>query len=105
VPTSNRPQINNAQYPRISGKVLKGTSNEEIIDYVIAEVEAGETISILIAWSVETPKYPAWLQRVWQSHSRHADLRKVSKHKSPSTRKYLAGPSGVHPMERPSFLA
>jgi hypothetical protein len=30
--------------------------------------------------------------RVWQSHPRHADLRKVSNRKRPSTRKYLAGP-------------
>jgi hypothetical protein len=38
MPTSERPQINNAQYPRIPSKVLEGTSNEEIVDYVIAEV-------------------------------------------------------------------
>jgi hypothetical protein len=38
VPTSKRPQINNAQYPRIPSKVLKGTSNEEVVDYVIAGV-------------------------------------------------------------------
>jgi hypothetical protein len=35
--------------------------------------------------------------RVWQSHSRHADIRKVSNQNRPSTRKYLAGPSGAHP--------
>jgi hypothetical protein len=35
-------------------------------------------MSILNVWSVETPRCPAWLQGVWQSHSRHADLRKVS---------------------------
>jgi hypothetical protein len=28
----------NAQYPRIPSKVLKGTSNEEGVDYVVAEV-------------------------------------------------------------------
>jgi hypothetical protein len=38
VPTSKRPQINNAQYPRIPSKVLEGMSNEEVVDYVIAEV-------------------------------------------------------------------
>jgi hypothetical protein len=38
VPTSKRPQINNAQYSRIPGKVLKGTSNEESVDCVRAEV-------------------------------------------------------------------
>jgi hypothetical protein len=46
-PTSRRPckranleeaSINNAQYPRIPSKVLKGMSNEEIVDYIIAEV-------------------------------------------------------------------
>jgi hypothetical protein len=92
VPTSKRPQINYAQYPRIPSKVLEGTSNEEVVDYIIAKVEAGETISILIVWSEETSRYPAWLQRVWQSHSRHADLKKVSRQKRPSTQKYLAGP-------------
>jgi hypothetical protein len=30
--------INNVQYPRISSKVLKGTSYEEVVDYVVAEV-------------------------------------------------------------------
>jgi hypothetical protein len=38
VPSSKRTQINNTQYPRIPNKVLKGASNEESIDYVIAEV-------------------------------------------------------------------
>jgi hypothetical protein len=37
--------------------------------------------------------------RVWQSHSRHADLKNVSKRKRPSAQKYLAGPSGAHPQE------
>jgi hypothetical protein len=38
VPTLERPLNNNAQYPRIPSKVLKGTSNEEVIDYLIARV-------------------------------------------------------------------
>jgi hypothetical protein len=38
VPTSKRPQINNAQYPRIPSKVLEGMLNEEVVDYVIDEV-------------------------------------------------------------------
>jgi hypothetical protein len=38
VPTSKRPQINYAQYPRIPSKVLKGASHEEGIDDVVAEV-------------------------------------------------------------------
>jgi hypothetical protein len=36
--TSKRPQINNAQYPRIPRKVLEGASNEEIVDDVVAVV-------------------------------------------------------------------
>jgi hypothetical protein len=39
MPTSERPQINNAQYPRIPSKVLKGASNEEVVDDVVAVVE------------------------------------------------------------------
>jgi hypothetical protein len=65
--------------------------------------EAGGTMLILNVWSVETTRYPAWLQGVWQSHSRHANLRKISKHKRPSTHKYLAGPLGAHHTGRPSF--
>jgi hypothetical protein len=38
VPTSKRPEINNAQYLRIPSKVLEGASNEEIADDVIAVV-------------------------------------------------------------------
>jgi hypothetical protein len=38
VPTSKRPQISNAQYLRIPTKVLEGTSNEEAVDDVVAEV-------------------------------------------------------------------
>jgi hypothetical protein len=38
VPTSKRPQIYNAQYLRIPRKVLKGTSNEEVVDYTIAHI-------------------------------------------------------------------
>jgi hypothetical protein len=35
---SKRPQINNAQYPRIPIKVLKGAWNEEIADVVVVVV-------------------------------------------------------------------
>jgi hypothetical protein len=85
VPTSKRSQIDDVQYPRIPSRILKGASNEEVVDDVVAEVvvktvndEGGEIMLILNVRSVETPRYPAWLQGVWQSHSRHADLRKVS---------------------------
>jgi hypothetical protein len=42
--TSKRPQINDAQYLRIPSKVLKGVSNEEVIDDVVAEVVMSEII-------------------------------------------------------------
>jgi hypothetical protein len=35
MPTSKRPQIIYAQYPRIPSKVMKGASNEEIADDVV----------------------------------------------------------------------
>jgi hypothetical protein len=38
VSTSNRPQVDYVQYPRMPIKVLKGVSNEEVVDYVVAEV-------------------------------------------------------------------
>jgi hypothetical protein len=42
VPTSKRPQTNDTQYPRIPDKVLKGTSDEEIIgDVVVAVAMSG----------------------------------------------------------------
>jgi hypothetical protein len=36
--TSKRPQVDDVQYPRMSSKVLKGASNEEVVDYVVTEV-------------------------------------------------------------------
>jgi hypothetical protein len=38
VSTSKRPQIINGQYPRIPSRILKGVSNEEVVDDVVAEV-------------------------------------------------------------------
>jgi hypothetical protein len=39
VPTSKRPQvINVSQYPRISNRILKGASCEEVVDDAVAEV-------------------------------------------------------------------
>jgi hypothetical protein len=38
VPTSKRTQVNDVQYPRVSKKILKGTSHEEVVNDVIAEV-------------------------------------------------------------------
>jgi hypothetical protein len=54
VPTSKRPQINNAQYPRIPHKVLEGMLREEVVND-----ETDEIMLILNVWSVETPRYPA----------------------------------------------
>jgi hypothetical protein len=45
--------------------------------------EADKIKLILNVWSVETPRYLVWLQRVWQSHSRHVDLKKVSNQEEP----------------------
>jgi hypothetical protein len=36
VPTSKRPQF--IQYPRIPSQILRGVSNEEVVDDVVAEV-------------------------------------------------------------------
>jgi hypothetical protein len=38
VPTSKRPQVDDVQYPRIPSRILKGASNEEVVDYVVVEV-------------------------------------------------------------------
>jgi hypothetical protein len=72
--------INNVQYPRIPSRILKGVSNEEVVDDAVAEVSTmklGKVMLISNVWTVETSRYLAWLQGVWQSHSRHADLTKV----------------------------
>jgi hypothetical protein len=45
VPTSKRLQINYAQYPRIPSKVLKGTSNEEVVDDAAAQVAMSGTVA------------------------------------------------------------
>jgi hypothetical protein len=50
VPTSERPQINNAQYPRIPSKVLEGASNEEVVEDVVAE------FCDVWVWSTMKPK-------------------------------------------------
>jgi hypothetical protein len=38
VPTSKRPQINYAQYPRIPSRILKGASHEEVVNLVVSEI-------------------------------------------------------------------
>jgi hypothetical protein len=49
----------------------------------LSTMKLGKVMLILNIWSVETPRYPAWLQGVWQSHSRHVDLKKVSNQEAP----------------------
>jgi hypothetical protein len=38
MPTLKMPQINNAQYPRIPDKVLKGALTEEVVEGVVVAV-------------------------------------------------------------------
>jgi hypothetical protein len=64
VPTSKRSQIDDVQYLRIPSRILKGASNEEVVDDVAAEVsmmKLGKVMLISNVWSVETSRYPAWL--------------------------------------------
>jgi hypothetical protein len=44
MPTSKRPQINYAQYPRIPSKILKDATYEEVFSGVIAEVAMSEIV-------------------------------------------------------------
>jgi hypothetical protein len=48
--------------------------NEEVVDDVVAEV----AMSGVVADEAMKICRSAWLQGVWQSHPRHADLREVS---------------------------
>jgi hypothetical protein len=38
VPISKRPQVDDVQYLRVSNRILKGASNEGVLDGVVAEV-------------------------------------------------------------------
>jgi hypothetical protein len=98
VPTSKRPQINNVQYLRIPSRILKGVSHEEVVND-----EAWQSDVNLECMECRYTQISYIAARVWQSHPRHADLKKVSNRKRPSTQKYLAGPLDAHPMGRPSF--
>jgi hypothetical protein len=60
-------------------------------------------ILILNELSVETPRYPSWLQRVWQSHPRHVDLRKVS-NQSASKHPEVLGRAIRHAPHRDAFI-
>jgi hypothetical protein len=65
--------------------------------------EAGEIILILNVSSVETPRYPAYLQESGRATRGMPTSRRSQIKKRPSTQKYLEGPSGAHPSGRPSF--
>jgi hypothetical protein len=65
--------------------------------------DEAKNLLIYLVWSVETPRYPAWLQGVWQSHSRHADLKKVSKQNAPKHPDVL-GRAIRHAPHREAFI-
>jgi hypothetical protein len=109
--TSKRPQIFSVQYPRIPNRILEGVSCEEVVDDVVAEVVTSEAVADETMKSVDLEsmecrdtQISCIAARVWQSHSRHAYLKKVSNQKRPSTQRYLAGPIGAHPTGRSTFL-
>jgi hypothetical protein len=99
-PTSRRPcrranleEVSNRRCPVFEdsqqdlGRCIVMKRSSMVVKIVDDEVVGVTTI--LNIWSVETPRYLAWLQRVWQSHSRHADLRKVSNQEAPKHREVL----------------
>jgi hypothetical protein len=52
VPTSKRPQVDDVQYPRVSNRILKGASYEEVVD------NEAQNLLILNEWIVKTLRYP-----------------------------------------------
>jgi ribosomal protein L37AE/L43A len=90
MPTSKRSQIDDVQYPRLPSKILKGTLHEEVIND-----ETDEIMLIFECMECRDTQISCIAARVWQSHPRHADLRKASKQKRTSTQKYLAEPLGA----------
>jgi hypothetical protein len=92
VPTSKRPQINNAQYLRIPNKVLKCASHEGVVndevwqsDVNLERMECRDTQISCIATKIRVEPLEACRPK------------EGLKSKRPSTQKYLAGPSGAHP--------
>jgi hypothetical protein len=71
--TSKRSQINDVQYPRVSNRILKGTSHEEVVND-----ESNEAMLIFELMACRDIQISCITARVWQSHLRHADQRKVS---------------------------
>jgi hypothetical protein len=66
-------------------------------------MKLSKVMLMLNVWSVETPRYPAWPQGVWQSQSRHADLKKVSSQKAPKSPEAL-GRAIKHAPFREAFI-
>jgi hypothetical protein len=54
VPTSKRSQIDDAQYPRIPTRILKGAPNEEVVDFKCIECRDTQ-ISYIAAKSLAEP--------------------------------------------------
>jgi hypothetical protein len=77
------------------------TKRSSMVVEIVDDEVVGVT-SILNAWSVETTRYLTWLQRVWQSHSRHDDLRKVSRQRAPKHPEIL-GRAIRHASHREAF--
>jgi hypothetical protein len=45
--TSERPQVDDVQYPRVPNKILKSTLIEEVVDDVIAGVAMSRVLSMM----------------------------------------------------------
>jgi hypothetical protein len=85
MPTSKRPQIDDVQYLRIPSKVLKGTSNEEVIDDAVAEVAMSKTVADedvkyvdLERMECRDTQISCMAAKSLAGPLEHADLRKVS---------------------------
>jgi hypothetical protein len=78
VPTSKRPQFISDKYPRIPSRILKGASYEEVVND-----ETDKIIAIFERMECKDNQISCVTARVWQSHPRRADLKKVSKQNAP----------------------
>jgi hypothetical protein len=69
----------------------------------LSTMKFGKVMLILNLWSVETSRYPAWLRGVWQSHPRHADLKKISNQEATKHAEIL-GRAIRHAPHREAFI-
>jgi hypothetical protein len=104
------PEINNGQYPRIPSKILKDSSHEEVVndedDEAMIEMnndEAYQSDVDLERMECSDTQISCMAARSLARPLKACRPLKVSTQKSPSTQRYLAGPSGAHPLGRPSF--